>query len=142
MKLTPVLKEQICSYVRAGAFPQKAAEACGVSAAQLALWLKRKGFKKALQQAVAQARVAAELRVFQEDAKTCLGSGPGKDTPSEPGWTAVVKPRITELNQQINALLHPQLQDLFATLLQLLAPFPEARVAVAQALAADKLFLE
>ena len=39
-------------------------------------------------------------------------------------------------------LLHPQLQDLFSALLQLLAPFPEARVAAAQALAADKLFLE
>ena len=39
-------------------------------------------------------------------------------------------------------LLQPQLQDLFAALLQLLAPFPEARIAVAQALAADKLFLE
>ena len=118
------------------------AEACGVSASQLALWLKRKGFKKALQQAAAQARVAAELRVFQEDAKTCLQSGPGKDTPSEPGWTYEVKPRITEVNQQINVLLHPQLQDLFAALLQLLAPFPEARIAVAQALAADKRFLE
>ena len=111
------------------------AEAWGVSAAQLAVWLKRKGFKKALQQAADQARVAAELRVFQEHAKTWLRSGPGKDTPSEPGWTAVVKPRITEVNQQINVLLHPQLQDLFAALLQLLAPFPEGRVAVAQGFA-------
>ena len=142
MKLTLVLKEQICSYVRAGAFPQKAAEACGVSAAQRALWLKRKGFKKALQQAAAQARVAAELKVFQEDEKTWLKSGPGKDTPSEPGWTAVVKPRITEVNQQVNVLLHPQLQDLFAALLQLLVPFPEARNSAVQALAADRLFLE
>ena len=142
MKLTPLLKEQICSYVRAGAFPQKAAEACGVSASQLALWLKRTGFKKALEQAAAQARVAAELRVFQEDAKTWLKSGPGKDTPSEPGWTAVVKSRITEVNQQINVLLHPQLQNLFVAVLQLLVPYPEARIAVAQALAGDKLFLD
>ena len=54
----------------------------------------------------------------------------------------MVKPRITVLNQQINVLLHPQLQDLFAALLQLLAPVPEAQIAVVQALAADKVFLE
>ena len=54
----------------------------------------------------------------------------------------MVKPRITEVNQQINVLLHPQLQDLFAALFQLLVPYPEARIAVAQALGADRLFLE
>ena len=64
-----------------------------------------------------------------------LRQGPGKERPDDPGWTQVVPPpRVVETNQQINVLCTPELQGVIAALLQVLAPFPEARVAVAKAL--------
>jgi hypothetical protein len=47
-----------------------------------------------------------------------------------------VKPIIRENNQTINILTNPQMQTLFAAILQMLEPYPEARAAVSQALAA------
>ena len=44
-----------------------------------------------------------------------------------------VKPLPTN-NQQINIFMHPQMQGLFAALLQLLAPYPEVRARVAELL--------
>ena len=44
-----------------------------------------------------------------------------------------VKPPPTN-NQQINIFMHPQMQGLFAALLQLLAPYPEIRTKVAKLL--------
>ena len=62
-------------------------------------------------------------------------AGAGKERPDNPGWTqAVPPPRVVETNQQINVLCSPELQGVIAALLQVLTPFPEARVAVARAL--------
>jgi hypothetical protein len=44
-----------------------------------------------------------------------------------------VKPSPTN-KQQINIFMHPQMQGLFAALLQLLAPYPEVRAKVADLL--------
>ena len=64
-----------------------------------------------------------------------LQQGPGKDKPELEGWTVPVKPIVRETNQTINLLLTPQMQTLFATILQLLEPYPEARARMAGALA-------
>jgi hypothetical protein len=145
-KLTPLLQQQICTYIRAGAFPHIAAEASGVSADDFALWLSKglstkKGkyhsFACEVRKASAQARIAAEMQVWEQDPEKWLKHGPGKDKEGSEGWGQPPIPRVTEKNQQINVLLHPQMQGLFAALLQLLAPYPEARAAVAQALAGD-----
>jgi hypothetical protein len=45
------------------------------------------------------------------------------------------RPIVHEENTQVNILLSPEMQGVFAGILQVLAPFPEARAAVAQALA-------
>ena len=66
-----------------------------------------------------------------------LQKGPGKDQPDQEGLTVPVKPIVREGNQTINVLLSPQMQALFATILQLLEPYPEARARIAIALAAD-----
>jgi hypothetical protein len=92
-------------------------------------------FAAAIDQAKAQARVKAEKAVLEDSPTAWLRSGPGRETSLELGWTNPVQPKITETNQQINLLLSPQFQSLFAAILQVLAPFPDARVAVAQALA-------
>jgi hypothetical protein len=78
-------------------------------------------------------RVAAEIKAFGEQPIAWLKSGPGKERADNPGWTTTVKPSAKG-NQTINILLTPDGQRLVMMLLQLLAPYPEARAAVAQAL--------
>ena len=81
---------------------------------------------------------SAEIKAFQDDPVTWLKQGPGKETPDSLGWTTTVKPIIREGNQAINVLLSPEMQGVFAAIPQVLAPFPEARAAVAQARAGEK----
>ena len=147
-KWTAEVEETICNFVRAGGFPHVAAEAAGVPRAVFAEWMRRGaaprvtsrnkrfvGFRAAVERARAEARLAAEIRVHREAALAWLRQGPGKERPDNPGWTqAVPPPRVVETNQQINVLCSPELQGVIAALLQVLAPFPEARVAVAKAL--------
>jgi hypothetical protein len=48
----------------------------------------------------------------------------------------VAAPRVLHTEQQINVLLTAEMQGIVTTLLDVLAPFPDARVAVSRALAA------
>lgn len=93
-------------------------------------------FHDAILQAQAQARLAAETRALQKNPLTWLKSGPGRETESTPGWTTPGKPQFHDHHEPLNLLQHPETQELLATLLRLLQPFPEARSAVAQALLA------
>src|SRR5262249_24941643 len=134
-------------YIRAGGFPHVAAVAAGVPREVFEAWMVMGGrqparsngpyiaFRKAVEQAMAQARLTAEIEVFKQDPVTWLKSGPGEETGTDPGWTAQTKPVVREGNRTINVLLTPEMQGVFAALLQVLAPYPEARVAVAEALA-------
>ncbi|MBL8799670.1 MAG: hypothetical protein JNM56_37655 [Planctomycetia bacterium] len=145
LKLDAKIQETICSFIRAGGFPHIAAEAAGVPRAVFESWLARgqrpeargnyRSLFLAVEQARAQARLAAEIEVFKADPTAWLKSGPGKETETNPGWTTTVKPKITQDNRTVNLLLAPEMQGLFAAILQILAPYPEARTAVAQALA-------
>jgi hypothetical protein len=147
-KLTIEVQSEICAFIRAGGFPHVAAEAAGIPKDVFESWLARgrkrgkrnayHDFADAIRQAVAQARLAAEIKAFQDDPVTWLKQGPGKETADSPGWTTTVKPIIREGNQTINVLLSPEMQGVFAAILQVLAPYPEARAAVAQALAGEK----
>jgi len=67
-----------------------------------------------------------------------VAAGSGKETKDNPGWTVPVKPQVSQTNQTINLLLNPEMQGLFAAILQMLSPFPEARQAVSEALANTK----
>ncbi len=131
----------LLSYVRQGGFPLVAAEAAGVSADAFERWLRRgeeaparepyRGFHDSLGQALAQARLLAELAVAKKDPKFWLISGPGRDLPASPGWArpsaAVVEADAAEDSAEH---LHQTLQ-LVATSLQ---PHPEASQAVTDAL--------
>jgi hypothetical protein len=72
--------------------------------------------------------------VFDEDPKTWLTRGPGKDAPGRPGWSGVVKPIINVDNRQVNMLQDPTANALLTLLFEALTPFPDARKAVADAL--------
>jgi hypothetical protein len=148
-RLTPQVARQIVAAIRAGAFPHDAAEAAGVPRDVFETWLRRGAargqrkdyarFADAVREAAAQARVKATLEVFQDDPLSWLKHGPGKETPTRPGFSTPIKPHLTQDNRQVNVLLEPGMQGLFAALLQVLAPYPEARAAVARALAGDTL---
>ena len=92
-------------------------------------------FVEAVLQAVAQSRLTAEIKAHDDEPLRWLQQGPGKETPDTPGWSTPVKPSVNHTNNTINLLLHPEMQSLFAAILQVLAPFPEARAAVSEALA-------
>jgi hypothetical protein len=144
-QLTPDVQQAITAYIRAGGFPHVAAEAAGIPRAVFERWLEQGKRPKAkplyrmlhlaVLQARAQARLAAEMAALKDDPLAWLKSGPGRETAEGRGWTVPVKPVVTQDNRTVNVLLEPQLMGLFAAVLQVLAPFPEARKAVAEALA-------
>jgi hypothetical protein len=143
-QLTPALEQSIIAYIRAGGFPHVAAEAAGVPARVFDRW-RRKGearrssrryraFASAVRQAVAQARLGAEVSICKDKPLDWLRSGPGRETPDCTGWTGTVRPRLAAAAAP--ALAHPEVQALITTLLELLEPHPEVRSTVAAALAA------
>ncbi len=142
-RLTPVLGQQICAYIRAGGYPPVAAEAAGVPRRLFRRWLARglkkrarapyRGFAEAVRQAAAQARLAAETAAFKKDAVNWLKSGPGRETAALPGWSMPVKARPADKRRE-NPLLQPEVARLVAALLEALTPFPEARTAAAAAI--------
>jgi hypothetical protein len=84
------------------------------------------------------ARLTAEIAAHNDEPIKWLQQGPGKETADAPGWTVPIKPLIGPTNQTINLLLHSEMQSLFGAILQVLAPFPEARSAVSEALASAR----
>ena len=62
-------------------------------------------------------------------------TGPRQGDARLPRLSTPVKPSVNHTNNTVNLLLHPEMQSLFAAILQVLAPFPEARQAVSEALA-------
>ena len=142
--LTPEVARQIVAAIRAGAFPHIAAEAAGIPRNVFQGWLRQgerkggrepfKSFAKEVRTATAQARLRAEMEVFQGDPKSWLRSGPGKESPQTPGWTGIVKPGITNDLRQINIFNAPDFLEFLKQLRQILAPYPDALQAISQAL--------
>lgn len=85
-------------------------------------------------EARAQARLTCEMKAMQEDPVAWLRSGPGKEQPNEPGWPMPVRPQAVRQTNHVNVFLAPQMQGVMASILQILAPYPEARKAIADAL--------
>lgn len=150
-ELTPHLTNTIAAYIRAGGYPHVAAEAAGIPKDVFDEWLRlgcplgrKKGWRPhkkftpfwlVVMEARAQARLKAEMEAMKKDPIAWLKSGPGKDAINNPGWSSVTKPIVNETNNTVNVLLTPEMQGVFASLLQVLSPYPAARAAVAQALA-------
>jgi hypothetical protein len=87
-----------------------------------------------VRQAKAQARILAEIEVRVNDPRFWLTRGPGREQPGSPGWSKETKPVVIQDNRSLNLLASPEWNSLWATILQALASFPEARAALAQAL--------
>jgi hypothetical protein len=149
--LTPQIEQMILAGIRAGAFPHIAAEAAGIPRKVFEGWLETgnpmerpNGWRphkqytplwQGVMEAKAQARLAAELKAASEDPIAWLRSGPGKETINDPGWSMPIRPQLKQDNRSVNIFLSPQMQGIMASILQVLAPYPEARAAVAAALA-------
>jgi hypothetical protein len=141
---TPELEQTIAAYIRAGGYPQVAAEAAGVPGGLFDDWMRRgdsrrgaadcRRFAEAVRQAHAQARLKAEVAALKDRPLDWLRSGPGKEAAARPGWTGTVKPRPAAGPEPPSPLLDHALQRLFRACLDALAPFPDAHAAVAQAL--------
>ncbi|HZY89657.1 MAG TPA: hypothetical protein VFE78_32850 [Gemmataceae bacterium] len=143
-RLTPEVEQTLLTYVRAGGFPDVAAAAAGVPAEVFARWLRKgrgpgarryRDFREAVLQAAAQARMAAEVQVFQKRPLDWLRCGPGRAAADSPGWTATVKAPAAGPGRAADLLMLPEVQRLFQFVLDQLAPYPDARTAVAGALA-------
>lgn len=142
IELTPEIESQITAFLRAGSFPHVAAEAAGVPGETFDEWVKMgekksrkyRSFYLKVMQAKAQARLAAEIAAMKEDPLRWLTSGPGKETATYPGWAAAVRAVPRGDQEPPNPMMSPEMQAAFATILEALVPFPEARGAVARAL--------
>lgn len=141
----PTNSNEIAAFVRAGGFSHVAAEAAGTPWGVFEQWMQKgsakkakphfRNFYEAVTQAKAQARLGAEMQALKTDPVAWLKFGPGKETKDTPGWSTTVKPRITHDHRTVNFLMHPEMMALLSSILQILARFPEARSAVAKALA-------
>jgi len=143
-RMTPEIRSQILGTIRAGGYPHVAAEAWGMNRETFDDWMRRgeapgarephRSFAREVRLAHAQARLKAELSVFEHEPKIWLIHGPGRETDGSPGWSVSVKPAELSLAGR-NVLCDPELMKLFHAVLQALEPHAEARLDVAQALA-------
>lgn len=143
VKLTPELENQILASIRMGGYPHVAAAAWGVPEWLWDQWMqwgaKRnprqpyKNFHQKVEQAKAQARLKAEMAAMENDPRFWLKNGPGKERPDSPGWAAMVRPILTSSSQTINLFTSPDFIQFMQTLRQVLAPYPEALKALAEA---------
>lgn len=142
---TAEVTAQIAGFVRAGGYPEVAAEAAGVPRDLFVRWMERgrarnarepyRSFASAVGQALAQARLRAEIEARQKVPRFWLASGPGRERSDTPGWTSQVKPRPEDGADPLGraeALIARYTQVVMTAL----EPFPEARAAVADALLA------
>jgi hypothetical protein len=142
--LTPALEEEICRYLSSGGFEHVAAEAAGVPAEVYAGWIesgRRKGarepyrtFYRRVLKARAQARLLAETTVLQKAPQVWLKSGPGRETPNSPGWTRDVSAVPRPDSKAVRPLASAEWAALWQRIEAALADFPDARLALAQAL--------
>jgi hypothetical protein len=148
--LTPELQARICSYIRAGGFPQIAAEAAGIPAKVFDRWMRYgqakrplplyRDFLQAVRQAQAHARLIAETQALHESPLTWLKSGPGKETARLRGWTSPIKPTTPKRKQ--GGMSDERLWEFMTCLLNALTPFPEARMAASDALEKGGFFAD
>jgi hypothetical protein len=142
-RLTPAMRQDIVSTIRAGGYPHVAAEAWAVAKDRFDDWLKRGGldgarepyrsFARDVRQAFAQARLRAEIAIHTDEPKTWLIHGPGRETEARPGWSVSVKPAATTPELR-NVLLDQELMAIFRAILNALEAYPEARVQMAKTL--------
>lgn len=140
-RLTISLRKQILSSIRSGGYPYVAAKAWGVSREVFDSWLARgqgdsprepyASFAREVMEAQGQARLRAEIEVFQKDPRNWLEHGPGRETVENPGWSTSVKAAETSVEAR-NPWLDPELMRVFQVILTELQPVPEIRLRVSR----------
>ncbi len=145
---TPALVRAIVAFIRAGSFPQVAAEAAGLSVEQFDAWMEQgsragapavfRRFRTAIRKAQAEARITVEVELRKSKPLDWLRCGPGKPGDLGDGWTTPVKAGARD-STEADPLAQPQIQQLIAQLLAVLAPYPEVRQAVARALNSETM---
>ena len=143
-RLTAALENKILVWIRSGDYPHLAAEAEGIPQEVFEQWLARgtgkrasrryRDFARNVRKASAIGRIRAEIRVLEKDPKLWLLSGPGKERADCRGWTSAVKGTAGAGAREVNLFAEAELAGFLEALLAALAPFPEARKAVAEAL--------
>lgn len=141
--ITPGVARSIAAAIRAGVYPHVASEAFGPSrevfdeamrlGAQDGAPSEAQEFASEIRQAIAQARLKAEMLVLEKDPNFWLKHGPGKASESNPGWTNPVKPLLAEENDAVGPG-SAEVLELGAEILKALEPFAEARAAVVKVL--------
>lgn len=141
IRLDPTVQNSITSAIRAGGYPHVAAESFGVPKSVFDDWLARgngnkardpyRSFANEVRSALAQARLRAEVETFQEEPKTWLVHGPGRESPERPGWSVSVKAAETAQESR-NVLRDREIMDLVRVVVDALSGFPDARAHVAQ----------
>ena len=146
--LTPEVEGNLLGFIRAGGYPHVAAEAAGIPREMFAVWMKRgrrrgarepyKSFYRNVQQAIATARLKAELETMTKNPFYWLRHGPGRETLESPGWTNPVKPGLGR-DKGASFLLTREWGRLWQRISKALEMFPEARQAVAEAIEKPKV---
>ncbi len=136
---TPAVEQALVAYIRAGGFPHIAAEAAGVPREVFADWMRRgeqpgargryRDFALAVHQAAAHARLGAEVSVRTDKPLDWLRNGPGRESADSPGWTGNARARSSQVAQ--SPLLDPEVQALFAGMLEAVGDHPEVRDRIA-----------
>lgn len=145
--LTPQVAHEIVSFIRAGGYPQVAAEAAGIPGDVFERWLERgrrrhargtyRTFAGQVRQAAAVARLGAEVEALKKDPRFWLRHGPGRETEARRGWTGPVRP--TALPGPAGGMpAGEECVRLVTTILDALGPFPEAHDAILRAIDAPE----
>jgi hypothetical protein len=143
-RLTPEIESQIISFIRSGGYPWVAAEGAGIPRRVFGQWMRRgvkarggslyRRFYEQVMQARAQARLAAEVETRKKDPRYWLSHGPGREHAGAPGWTNPPKAQRAVKRKSEEVVLSEKFLRLVGPTLRALAPFPEARAAVAREL--------
>jgi len=140
-RLTASVRTHILSSLRSGGYLHIAAEAWGVPRALLDIWLEKGNGLKAREpyasfardalEAQGQARLRAEVEVFQNDPRYWLEHGPGRETARNPGWSGAVKAAETTREER-NPWLDAEVMGVLRVVVDALTPHPELREQVAR----------
>lgn len=139
--LTPERHKGIVAAIRAGAYNWVAAEANGIDRETFRYWMRRGEneriepyltFSVDVRTASAQARTAAEVEVRKDQPFNWLRFGPGRERENAPGWTE--SKQVTHRGT-VDIIHSTEWTRISAAIDEALLPYPEARLAVAGALA-------
>lgn len=139
--LTPERHKAIVAAIRAGAYNWVAAEANGIDRETFRLWMRRGENERIepyltffvdVRTASAQARTAAEVEVRKDQPFNWLRFGPGRERENSPGWTE--SKQVTHRGA-VDIVHSTEWTRISAAIDEALLPYPDARLAVAAALA-------